>query len=122
MENNSFSYTYSASQQEEVRRIKEKYQPKAESKMEQLRRLDRMATRKGTTVSLIIGVISSLIMGYGMCCTMVWADTLFFQGIVIGVIGIIGVSLAYPVYKLITKKEKEKLAPEIIRLADELLQ
>ena len=40
--------------------------------MEQLRRLDRSATRKGTVVSVIVGVISCLLLGIGMCCTMVW--------------------------------------------------
>ncbi len=122
MDNNSFSYTYSSSQQEEIRKIREKYIPKQESKMEQLRRLDRKATQKGTMASLIVGTVSALVMGFGMCCTMVWADTLFVQGIIIGMVGIIGVALAYPVYSYVTKKEREKNAPEIIRIADELLQ
>ena len=49
--NNSFHYTYSAKQQEEIQHIREKYLPKTEDKMEQLRRLDRSATKKGTIVS-----------------------------------------------------------------------
>ena len=39
MENNSFEYTYSAQQQQEVERIRKKYLPKEESKMDQLRKL-----------------------------------------------------------------------------------
>lgn len=120
--NNSFSYTYSAVQQSEIKKIREKYEPKQESKMEQLRRLDKSATKKGTLVSIAIGVFSSLVMGLGMCCTMVWTDTLFVQGIVIGLVGIFGVAMAYPAYKAVTRREREKIAPEIIRLSDELLK
>ena len=90
--------------------------------MEQLRRLDQSVTKPGTVVSLIVGIISTLIMGAGMSCTMVWAETMFIPGIIIGVIGMIGIICAYPVYSGITKKQREKLAPEIIRLTDELMK
>ena len=125
MDNNkTFSYTYSASQQEEIKKIRDKYStPKqAEDKMEQLRRLDKSVTKPGTVVSLIIGVISALILGIGMCCTMVWGGDLFIIGIIIGVFGMIGVICAYPVYASITKARREKLAAEIIRLSNELMK
>jgi hypothetical protein len=120
----TFTFTYSASQQEEVKRIREKYAPatKEEDKMERLRRLDRTATKPGTMAALIVGIISTLIMGVGMCCTMVWSETLFVPGIVIGMVGIIGICAAYPLYLHITKKRHDKLAPEIMRLADELIK
>lgn len=123
-EKGAFNYTYSASQQKEIKRIREKYMPptEEESKMEQLRRLDQSVTRPGTIVSLIVGVISSLILGVGMCCTMVWAEHYFIPGIVIGMIGIIGMIAAYPIYAHITRKQREKLAPEIFRLSDELMK
>lgn len=117
-----FTYTYSARQQEEVRAIQKKYIPKEEDKMEHLRRLDRSVTRKGTVASLFLGIISALVMGIGMCCTMVWADRWFVHGIVVGVIGIIGVCMAYPLYMHITKKERERITPEILRLSEELLK
>ena len=120
----AFTFTYSASQQEEVKRIREKYAPatKEEDKMERLRRLDRAATKPGTMAALIVGIISTIIMGVGMCCTMVWSETLFVPGIVIGMVGIIGICAAYPLYLHITKKRHDKLAPEIMRLADELIK
>ena len=90
--------------------------------MEQLRKLDAGVTKPGMIVSLVVGIISALVMGFGMCCTMVWADTLFVPGIVIGVTGIIGVCAAYPLYACITKKQRRKLTPEIIRLTDELMK
>lgn len=122
--NETFNYTYSASQQEEIRRIAEKYkQPaKGEDTLEQLRELDKSVTKPGTVISLVIGIISSLILGIGMCCTMVWGSDLFIIGIIIGVVGIVGIIMAYPVYSSITKRRREKLAPEIIRLSNKLMK
>lgn len=118
------TFTYSAKQQEEIKKIRAKYAPPAEieDKMAQLRRLDASVAQKGTMVALIVGVISALILGVGMCCCMVWADALFVPGIIIGIVGIIGVALAYPLYNRITRKERERIAPEIIRLTDELMK
>lgn len=118
----TFTYNYSASQQSEIKKIREKYIPKEESKMEQLRRLDESATRPGMIVSLIVGIIGALVMGVGMCCCMVWMGDLFIPGIIIGIIGMLGVASAYPLYSHITKKRREKLAPEIMRLTDELMK
>lgn len=118
--NETFTYTYSSKQQEEIRNIRSKYLPKEEDKMEQLRRLDRSASKKGTVVSVTLGVIGCLLLGVGMCCTMVWMQNWFIPGIVIGVLGIAAVAVAYPVYNWITKKEREKLAPQILKLTEEL--
>ena len=118
----TFHYRYSARQQEEIRKIREKYIPKEESKMEQLRQLDESATRPGTIAAIVVGIIGALLLGIGMCCTMVWAGQFFIAGIIIGVIGIAVVIAAYPIYNRITGKRREKLAPEIMRLTDELSQ
>ena len=119
----TFNYTYSASQQQEIKRIREKYTAptQEEDKMERLRRLDQSVTKPGTIVSLIVGIISTLIFGFGMSCTMVW-EGLMIPGIIIGVVGMIGIVVAYPIYNFITKKQREKLAPEIVRLSDELMK
>lgn len=118
----AFHYTYSSKQQEEIKQIRAKYIPKEENKMDQLRRLDESATKPGTIAALIVGIISTMVFGIGMCCTLVWAETLFIPGIIIGVIGIAGVIATYPLYTHITKKQREKLAPEIMRLTDELMK
>ncbi len=121
----TFTYTYSAKEQEEIKKIRDKYEPttKEETPMEQLRRLDESATKGATVVSLIIGIIGTLIFGTGMCCTMVpgW-KTYFVPGIVIGVVGIIGVIAAYPIYSHMVRRKRAKLAPEIMRLSDALMQ
>lgn len=119
--NESFSFTYSAKEQAEIRKIRQKYIPE-ENKMELLRRLDQSVTRKGTLYSIVIGIIGSLLLGIGMCCTMVWQAVWFVPGIVIGLIGIAVVALAYPLYNHVTKKEREKITPEILRLTEELMK
>jgi len=122
MNKETFSYTYSADQQEEIKKIREKYVPKEADKMEQLRRLDESVTKKGTIVALVFGIVGTLILGFGMSCCMVWTETLFAVGIITGLAGIAAVSAAYPLYNYVTKKERERLAPEIIRLTDELMK
>ena len=127
-----FNYTYSAKHQEEIKAIRNKYvEPqKTEDKMTQLRRLDNAVTQKATTISLVIGILGALIMGSGMSLIM----TELYQklnmshgvcmlfGIILGIVGIALVGLAYPIYNRIIVKERKKIAPEIIRLTDELIQ
>lgn len=120
--NETFTYSYSSTQQEEIKRIRQKYLPPAEDKMEQLRRLDRSVVKPGTIASIATGTIGTLVFGVGICCTTVWSEKLFYVGVAVGIIGIIGIAAAYPLYIRITKKRREKLAPEIMRLSDELMK
>lgn len=118
--NESFEYTYSAKRQEEIEHIRSKYLPKDDDKMELLRKLDRDVTKPGTIWSIAVGVVGCLILGIGMSCIMVWGDTLFVPGIVIGIVGIAMIAVAYPIYQKITKKQREKLVPQILALTEEL--
>lgn len=120
----SFSCGYSAPQQSEIKKIREKYIPavKKEDKMELLRRLDKSASVPGTTVSLIVGIIGVLVMGAGMSFIMVWGDKLFVSGIIIGIIGMLAAACAYPIYGIVTKRRRKKLAPQIMKLTDELME
>lgn len=117
-----FHYSYSAKEQIEIQKIRKKYMTPEEDKMEQLRRLDRSVTQKGTAVSIAVGTIGSLLLGIGMCCCLVWMEHWFIPGIIIGVLGIAILSAAYLLYLLITRKERAKVAPEILRLTDELMK
>ena len=119
---NAFQYSYSSKQQSEIEAIKRKYMPKQEDKLEQLRKLDKSAETPGTVVGLILGIIGTLVMGAGMSCVMVWADTLFIVGIVVGLLGIVMIASAYPAYRIVTKKQREKIAPMILALSEELLK
>lgn len=115
-----FQYSYSAKQQEEIKKIRSKYEAPREDKMTYLRRLDESATKKGTIASIGIGVIGTLVLGVGLCLVLVWQS--FIAGIIIGLLGIAGLSAAYPVYIRVTNKEREKIAPEVLRITDELLK
>ena len=127
-ETESFNYTYSAKQQDEIKAIRKKYEAPEENKMEQLRRLDASATQKATTRSMTVGIIGALIMGLGMSITMTDIGAVFgsflsmLVGIVIGIVGIVLVCLAYPTYHRTLKAERERIAPEILRLSDELMK
>ena len=120
--NETFTYSYSAKQQEEIKNIRKKYLPPEEDKMEQLRRLDASVTTPGIIASLAAGILGTLILGVGMCCCMVWSGVWFIPGIIIGVTGIIILALAYPLYVKLTERQRRKLAPEIIRLTEELMK
>lgn len=120
-ENNTFEYTYSAPEQTEIQQIREKYLPREITKMDRLRALDESVTKRGSAVSIIHGIIFALILGLGMSCCLVWAGKWFLPGIVIGCIGIVGVSMTYPLYTRLVQQDREKIAPEILRLSEELI-
>lgn len=122
-----FQYTYSAKEQEELRRIRSKYMPKEETKMEQLRRLDASVSQKATMLSLLVGLAGTLVLGLGMSLAMTELGTRFGKmamaaGCIVGVIGIGLIAIAYPLYNRVLKKERERIAPEILRLTDELMK
>lgn len=116
-----FEYTYSAPENSEVKRIREKYLPKEVTKIDQLRALDALVTKRSNAISIFHGIVYALILGLGMSCCMVWAGKWFVPGIFIGCIGLAGVASAYPLYKHVIRQEREKIAPEILRLSEELI-
>lgn len=127
MENHSFEYTYSAQQQQEVEAIRKKYLPKEEDKMEQLRRLHAIPTQKAQAAALSAGIAGTLIMGTGMSLVMTEIGDLLgslaiVAGITVGIVGIVLAALAYPIYNRVLKKQRQKIAPEILRLSEELLR
>ena len=127
MENHSFEYTYSAQQQQEVEAIRQKYLPKEEDKMEQLRRLHAIPGQKAQAAALSAGVAGTLIMGTGMSLVMTEIGDLLgslaiVAGITVGIVGIVLAALAYPIYNRVLKKQRQKIAPEILRLSEELLR
>lgn len=123
-----FQYTYSASEQEEIEAIRKKYAPpeEKEDKMAQLRRLDAGVTSRATRVSLVFGILGALILGVGMSLVMtdigstLSAVAAMALGIGVGTVGLVLVGLAYPMYLRTLKLGRQKIAPEILRLTDEL--
>ncbi len=130
-QNNSFSYTYSAKEQNEIEAIRKKYVADTSDttdKMALLRKLDAGVTNKATTVSLCVGIVFALLMGFGMSLimteigdslgtTLEWAI-----GLICGIMGMVGVIAAYPLYQWILNRERKKVAPQILKLTEELSQ
>lgn len=125
--NEAFNYTYSAAQQEEIENIRKKYLPREEDKMEQLRRLHRSAGKKAQAWAITLGIIGALILGTGMSLCMTelagfLGGMAMFIGIPVGILGMVLVACAYPLYNHVLKKEQQRIAPEILRLSDELMK
>lgn len=128
MENNeTFKMTYSAQQQEEIQAIRKKYAPPAEDKMAQLRALDARVSKKASAVALTAGTVGTLLLGVGMSLLMSDFGALlgllaFPAGLAAGVVGILLLAGAYPLYCRTLKQERARVAPEILRLSDELMK
>jgi len=129
-EKDTFQYTYSAKEQTEIENIRKKYLCREESKMDRLRKLDHSVTRKARIRALCLGIFGTLLLGSGMSLFMSdlgailqLQETLAMViGIVAGGIGLVLVALAYPVYNRVLTKERQRIAPEILRLTDELMK
>jgi uncharacterized membrane protein HdeD (DUF308 family) len=124
-----FRFTYSAARQQEVENIRKKYLPQAEeeNKMEQLRKLHHSASEKAQARAIAVGTMGALMMGIGMslCMTDLGAalgNLALLIGIFAGLAGILLVALAYPVYNRVLKKQRQRIAPQILRLSEELLK
>ena len=95
--------------------------------MDQLRRLHAIPTQKAQAASLVAGVLGALILGTGMSLCMTELGALLgtlaiVLGIAVGIAGIVLVTLAYPIFKHTLKKERAKIAPDILRMTDELMK
>ena len=121
MENKTFNYTYSAKEQADIEKIRKKYMPATEDKLAYVKKLDKRVSDKATLWSIVVGVVGVLIMGSGMSLCMVFGGIWMVVGIIIGVIGMAVLAVAYPLYVRILKKERERIAPEILRLTEELM-
>lgn len=106
--------------------IANEYAPKNTSKIQALKKLDRKAKNPANIFSYTFGVIMSLLMGFGMTLSMgvlgSGSTAMFLLGIIIGIIGVAGVGLNYPIYKKLLEKGKSKYAFEIMQLAKEITE
>ncbi len=118
--NENFTYTYSAENEEELKKIVEKYRPTDEKTtlMDEVRRLDKSVPFKGTITSIIVGILGTMTLGIGMSMIFLGSGGNFVAGIIVGFIGICIISAAYPVYKKLYLKEKERVAPQILSMVD----
>ncbi len=104
--------------------IAKQYAPKETSKLTALKKLDRAAKRPALIFSYTFGAIMTLLLGLGMCYAMGTIGDGTFQSIilgsVIGVLGIIGAGVNFPLYNVLLSKSKKKYAFEIMELAKEI--
>lgn len=120
----TFIYNYSAKENKEIQEIRSKYLPREESKLEELKRLDYTVQNSGMIESLCAGIGGVLIFGLGLCLAMqvIGSGVLnIVLGILLGIVGIIGMIIAYPVYRKMVQKAKAEYAPRILQLTDELM-
>lgn len=112
--------TYSAEEQKEMKAIRARYMPeekKTLTDLEKARAIDARVERKGLRVGVLLGIAGTLVMGLGMSMSMVW--NLMIPGIAVGLLGIAGVVMAWPVYQKVVRKERSRAADEIMRLTAE---
>lgn len=121
MENRSFVYKYSAARNKEVERIRKKYLPHEESKLDRLKTLDRKVQGAGIVEAVGLGVIGALTFGIGICFML----GVFTGGIIwclpFMIFGTVLMIPAYPTYRIISHKTRAKLSPEILRLSEEII-
>ena len=120
MNENTFSYTYSAPEHQEVLSIRKKYLPREETKLEELKRLDHLVQNSGVTESLCAGIGGCLIFGLGLCLAMEVIGNAVWLGVILGLVGAAGMLAAFPVYRKIYHKAKAQHSPRILELAAEL--
>ena len=117
---NTFSYTYSAKENQEVLEIRKKYLPREESKLEELKRLDAQVQSSGVMQSLCAGIGGALVFGLGFCLTMEVIGSIPWLGVIVGLVGIAGMLIAFPVYKKYFTKAKAQYTSRILQLTEEL--
>ena len=106
----TFIYKYSVKENKKVQEIRNKYLPREESKLEELKRLDYMVQRSGIIESLCFGIGAAV----GIADPMI-------PGIVIGVVGMMMAIINYPIYKGILDSRRKKYADKIIALSDKII-
>ena len=113
-----------------VQKIRSQYTEKENTELDELKRLDAKVKRPANVFAYIFGSIGAIVMGAGMSLVMTdigaklgfVGNVTMLVGILVGIVGIVLVCVAYPLYNYTVKKEREKIAPEIIRLTDELMK
>ncbi len=119
-----FEYTYYApteKERQEAEHIRRIYlSEKKTDKLSRMRELDKKVKTPPLIWSWSLGIIGTLIFGGGLAVIMEFDKLII--GSVLGLVGLIPIAIAYPVYKKILEKGKKKYGAEILTLADEILK
>ena len=124
MENKQVKYSYSALENEEILKIRQKYEPKQEKKaiIEKVKKLDKSVYDIAAAISIATGIIGTLIFGAGLSMILLTPDEHFISGVILGVFGILVMIAAYPVNQFAIIRRRKKIAPLIIKLTDQILK
>lgn len=122
MSNNSQNYM--------VEKIRTQYMEKESTELDALRKLDARVKKTANVFAYVFGSLGAIIMGSGMSFIMtdlgvilgITGITSMIVGIMLGLPGVLLVAIAYPLYNRVLKKEREKIAPEILCLTEELMK
>ena len=124
MENKQVKYSYSALENEEILKIRQKYDPKQEKKaiIDKVKKLDKSVNDIASAISIATGIIGTLIFGAGLSMILLTPDEYFISGVIFGVLGILVMIAAYPVNQFAIIRRRKKIAPIIIELTDQILK
>lgn len=100
--------------------IAKDYVPKENSKIIALKKLDNRAKLPAIIFTYSLGIVSALVFGTGMCLAMNVIGNNIVFGIIVGIVGLMGCGINYPIYKKILEKGKAKYAYEIMELARQI--
>lgn len=105
-----------------VEKVLNNYEEKTPTKLDELKELDKKASKGANIFAYVFGTIGALVLGFGMCVAMkiILAD-LMIIGIIIGILGIFMVSINYFIYKKMLENGRKKYADQIKNLSNELL-
>ena len=116
-----FSYNYSADRNEELRKIREKYEIKndeEQDKLKLIRAMDKKIEMPGIVCGIIFGLFFTFIFGGGLGLCIKTEGMGFVLGLFLGVLGLLGMAFAPKITKIIFEKQKEKYGEEILNLID----
>ena len=105
-----------------VEKIRNQYTQAEATKLDELKALDRKVKRPASIFAYVFGTIGALVLGTGMCLAMKIIGNAMALGIVIGLVGILMVSVNYFIYKKILSSRKKKYQEKVLSLTDELLK
>lgn len=110
-------------QESKIKKIMASYDKKTlkENDLDKLNKLDKKVKRPAKIFGYTFGTLGTLILGFGMSIALGSIINIMGLGIAVGIVGIIAVSINYPIYKHILNKRKAKYSEEILLLSSQLL-
>lgn len=116
----TFTYEYSADNTKQAEAILSKYVPQKKDALTKMKELDSQVNKRATGPAIGIGVLGALLLGCGMSLVMEVGGNFLWIGIVIGILGMAICAAAFPFYQKKLKKERAKVADEIVKLSKDV--